>query len=128
MEELVLTDPIVVPEKVTNKYRVVSFTMNMELIVSPVTGDEPGFINIQLKDNNNEPLTHNYYGTQAVNLIKTLNTANLTTKSMHKRILEKLANDGVIPGTVTGTPDPIAGAVTTGTRNSARVMYAPAIT
>jgi len=104
MEELVLTDPVVVPEKTTNKYRVVAFTMNMEHISLPST--EPGFVTIELRSNHGEPLNHAYFGNVATNMIKTLNTANLTTKSMHKRILEKLANDGIIPGTVTGAPEP----------------------
>ena len=42
----------------------------------------------------------------ATAMIKQLNTANLTTKSMQKRILEKLSADGFLPGTVQGTPDP----------------------
>lgn len=45
---------------------------------------------------------------EAIKLMKMLNTANCSTKSMQKRILEKLAADGKIPsGTVTGTPDPV---------------------
>jgi hypothetical protein len=105
MEELTLTDPVVVPEKVTNKYHVVSFLMNMEAMSHPT---EKGLILIELRDNHGAPLMHQYVGNEATTLIKTLNTANLTTKSMHKRILEKLANDGVLPGTVSGTPDPPA--------------------
>jgi hypothetical protein len=105
MEELVLTDPVVVPEKVTNKYHVVSFTMSMEAVMIP--GGEPGLVAIELRDNNNERSSYSYQGLEAETMIRTLNTANLSTKSMHKRILEKLSNDGKLPGTITGTPDPI---------------------
>lgn len=101
MEELVLTDPEVIPEKVTNKFHVVSFLMDMEAMMSL----EPGLINIVLKDNNGERSTYNYTGNAATTMIKQLNTANLSTKSMHKRILEKLSADGLLPGTVVGAPD-----------------------
>lgn len=46
-----------------------------------------------------------YTGAQAAARLSTLNTANLTTKSLEKRLLEVLVNDGKLPaGTVTGTP------------------------
>lgn len=39
-------------------------------------------------------------------LINTLNNANLSTKSLVKRALERLQADGYIPaGTISGTPD-----------------------
>lgn len=106
MEELVLTDPIVEPEKVTNKYRVVALTLDME-VVAGVPGTPPGLVAIKLRDNYDVPSSYQYIGPEAVTMIKTLNTANLTTKSLHKRVLEKLSNDGKLPGTVTGTPDPL---------------------
>lgn len=51
---------------------------------------------------------HTYAGQQARDFLKFMNTANFAppNKSMHKRILEKLVNDGVLAGTVSGTPDP----------------------
>jgi hypothetical protein len=104
MEELILTDPVIEPEKVSTKYRVVSFTMNLE--AQPMLTLEPGLVAIELKDNLGVPFTHVYTGATATTMIKQLNTANLSVKSMHKRILEKLSTDGVLPGTVTGTPDP----------------------
>ena len=105
MEELVLTDPVVTPEQISNKYRVVSLVLNHEAS-SP--GGVPGLVMIQLRDNLGLPFAHQYTGQAALDMIKWLNTANFTTKSMHKRILEKLSNDGVLPGSVTGTPDPPA--------------------
>lgn len=103
MEELTLTDPVVVPEKVTNKYHVVAVSMDMEAMAHAT---EKGQILIRLRDNYDAPSNYQYTGSQAITLIKTLNTANLTTKSMHKRILEKLSADGLLVGTVSGTPDP----------------------
>lgn len=39
-------------------------------------------------------------------LISTLNTANLTSNSLWKRIIQRLQTDGYLPaGNVTGTPD-----------------------
>jgi hypothetical protein len=105
MEELVLTEPDVIPEKVTNKYHVISLTLDMTTVA---LDGEPGLIGIILRDNNGERFTHSYVGKQAMDLIKFLNTANLTTKSMHKRVLEKLSADGVLPGSVTGAPDVVA--------------------
>lgn len=45
-------------------------------------------------------------GTTIATLLAALNTANLSTKSLQRRILERLVADGYLPaGTVTGTPD-----------------------
>ena len=107
MEELVLTDPVVEPEKVTSKFRVVSLLMNHDTVGS-TPGSEPGLMVITLRDNFDKFYTHQYTGQQAIDYIKFINTANFTTKSMHKRILERLSADGVLPGTVTGAPDPPA--------------------
>jgi len=112
MEELVLTTPDVVPQKVTAKYRVVSLLMTLEYpggIVIP--GSDPGFINIDLKNEHDEPSSYQYAGKKATDMIKFLNTANCSTKSMHKRVLEQLSKDGLLPGTVQGAPDPPIGAV-----------------
>jgi hypothetical protein len=106
MEELTLTDPVVVPEKVTNKYRVASFTMNLEAVLDPTKPTEKGYVSIELRDNHDATSFYQYTGNKATTMIKTLNTANLTTKSMHKRILEHLSKDGFLPGAVTGSPDP----------------------
>jgi hypothetical protein len=48
---------------------------------------------------------HQYYGAEAESMLKVLNTANLTVKSLHKRVLERLIADGVIEGSISGTPD-----------------------
>ena len=46
-----------------------------------------------------------YDGALAVSLMTTLNSANMSTISLHKRVLQKLLADGFLPaGTVSGTP------------------------
>ena len=46
-----------------------------------------------------------YDGDTATTLMVALNKANLSTKSLQKRVLEKLAADGLLAGTISGTPD-----------------------
>lgn len=46
-----------------------------------------------------------YTGLDAKNKMLALNKANLSTKSLHKRIMEFLVADGVITGAITGVPD-----------------------
>lgn len=104
-EELVLTDPIVIPEVVTNKFRVTSIVMDSEAMPAVPDG-VPAYMQINLKDNNNAPRQVTYVGQEAKDYIKFINTANFSTKSMHKRILEKLSVDGELPGTVVGAPEP----------------------
>lgn len=108
-EELVLTDPKVEPEKITDKYKVVGINMSVDTGFGPVIpGTEPGNVSIQLKDNLGGIITHTMVGLEAQNFIKFVNTGNFSVKSLNRRILEKLSNDGILPGTVTGTPEPPA--------------------
>ena len=46
-----------------------------------------------------------YFGQEAADLMVMLNKANLSVKSLHKRILEKLVADGRITGAISGVPD-----------------------
>ena len=95
MEEHTLTTP-----ESRASYRVC--TMNMHL----QQAGESSMVMIELKDNLGNDFRHTYAGQTAEDFIKFLNTANLSVKSLHKRILERLTTDGVIPpGTVTGAPD-----------------------
>jgi hypothetical protein len=50
-------------------------------------------------------LQFTYDGDVAATLMKQLNTLNLSTKSLHKRLLERLVADGFLSGTISGTPD-----------------------
>lgn len=102
MEELVLTDPVVV-ETTKSKFRVISLVLDTDGMPGM---EPPAMLLINLRDNNNAPYSHTYVGQEAQDFIKFINTANFTTKSLNKRILEKLSNDGILPGTVTGAPEP----------------------
>lgn len=102
MEQLELTDPVEKAKTIAN-FRVVNLDLDYETI--SFAGGEPGVISIDLRDNNNELFTHQYFGKEATDMMKWMNTANFSVNSMHKRILQKLSNDGVLPGTVTGAPD-----------------------
>lgn len=63
-------------------------------------------ITVVVLDNQGELTKHAYVGDLAVTLMTQLNTANLSTSSLHKRILERLAADGKLPaGDVTGVPE-----------------------
>lgn len=99
MEELQLTTPVT---STTSKFHVTAILLDLEF----PGGAELGIVRIDCKDNLNVPYSHSYVGAEAVTMIKQLNTANLSTKSLHKRCLEKLSADGFLPGTVVGTPDP----------------------
>jgi len=114
MEELILTEPEVKPEEVKNKYKVVLLTMDHEAAMTlapPPAVPEMGLVLIKLKDNLGGYFTHQYTGKTATDFIKYINTGNFTTNSLHKRILQRLTNDGVIVGTVSGTPDAPTGVV-----------------
>lgn len=51
-------------------------------------------------------LVASYTGGEATQLMTTLNTINLSTQSLHHRVIAKLLADGKIPtGTASGTPD-----------------------
>lgn len=60
---------------------------------------------VGLVGENGERLTIGYDGTKATALMVALNKADLTAKSLHRRVLEQLATDGKLDGTVTGVPD-----------------------
>lgn len=105
MEELELTDPVTTPPATTATYKVVSLALDWTRVQTPTT-TEPGVVTVHLRSNLGEPFSHQYLGKEATDLMKWMNTANFSTSSMHKRILQKLSADGVLPGTVTGAPDP----------------------
>jgi len=67
---------------------------------------ENALIYIHIKDEDGRKLKIKYEGTQATTLMVSLNKANLSTNSLHKRIFQQLVTDGKLPaGTVTGSPD-----------------------
>lgn len=60
---------------------------------------------VKLHGSDGSRLSHNYRGDTATQLMRALNTANLSAKSLHRRVLERLVADGVIGGTISGVPD-----------------------
>lgn len=61
---------------------------------------------VVLKDTQGDSITVGYTGAEATTLMTQLNKADLSTNSLHKRILERLVTDGKISGgSVTGSPD-----------------------
>lgn len=88
MEQLILTAPI-------TTYRVMRLHLDWEHKV----------IQITLRGPAGEAAEVTYLGDVAEQMLRTLNTANLSTKSLHKRILERLILDGKLIGTIDGVPD-----------------------
>ena len=62
-------------------------------------------IAIKLVGANGERIGHQYAGDTARTMMRALNTANLSTKSLHRRVIERLIADGVLSGAISGTPD-----------------------
>ena len=92
-EQLDLTTPETAPN-VTN-YRV-------DALVLDWAGAR---IDVRVSGTNGEKKSFTYTGTTATTLMIALNKANLTTKSLQRRILERLVTDGLYAGTVSGSPD-----------------------
>lgn len=89
MEQIDLTAPV-------STFRVVRLSLEWDIqkirivLKSAATGDYIKF---------------SYSGDTALTLMNQLNTMNLTTTSLHKRIINRLIADGLLAGTVSGTPD-----------------------
>lgn len=60
---------------------------------------------IHLRGTNGEPKEVRYDGAVAETMMRNLNTANLSTRSLKARIMDRLVQDDNIIGTVTGSPD-----------------------
>jgi hypothetical protein len=98
-ETHVLTSPITyaAPASLT-EWRVVRFYIDR--------GTNTPSVLMVARSNTGIEATALYEGSEASTLISQLNTANLSTKSLQKRILEKMAADGFLSaGAVSGTPD-----------------------
>ena len=93
-ETIALTTPIV---RNTTAWRVNRFHMN------PVDST----MYVELGDvNGSETFSNTYHGADAIAKMTALNKANLTVKSMHRRILEQMIADfPQLAGTIAGTPD-----------------------
>lgn len=95
MESVTLTTPEVIPQITTTDYRVTYLQMDWP----------QASIVIHLLGTNGERKEVRYDGAVATTLMVALNTANLSIKSLHRRILERLIADGKLAGTVNGVPD-----------------------
>jgi len=95
MEKLDLQTPLPPQGTTVTNYRVIELRMNWPLAEVVVT----------LSDQVGGTINCSYSGPEAAALMLTLNTANLSVKSLHKRTIEKLQADGKLPaGTISGTP------------------------
>ena len=66
---------------------------------------EQGTFKIGFRGDNGEYTSIGYEGTEATTLMRALNRANLSTKSLHRRIMEKAVSDGKLNGTISGAPE-----------------------
>lgn len=99
-EQITLTTPYVVDPRQAPAFVIDSVTLDWQ--------NKLIFINVGYSVDELSPRVtqqFTYQGDEAKNLMVALNKANLSTKSLHKRILEKLINDGHLAGTISGTPE-----------------------
>lgn len=103
MEQLNLTVAEVTPAINTSIYKVIFINLDWE----------QQFITIRLRGQNSEIKSFIYGGSnatpaeklKATNMMIALNKANLSIKSLQKRVLEQLVSDGFLSGTISGVPD-----------------------
>ncbi len=95
MESVTLTTPEVTPAITTTDYRV-------SLLVLDVEG---AHIVIHLRGTNGERHEYRYDDPDATPLLVALNKANLSVKSLQRRVLERLIADGKLAGSIAGSPD-----------------------
>lgn len=94
-EQIDLTIPLPADPRTTSNLRVVGLMLDWKLQQ----------IIIQLEGESNIRRNFNYSGDVAVTLMTALNKANLSVKSLQKRIIERLITDGKLDGTISGSAD-----------------------
>lgn len=63
-------------------------------------------IRIEVRDEDGRVTPFVYSGATATTLMNQLNTVDLSTQSLHRRIINRLVADGFLPaGSITGSPD-----------------------
>jgi hypothetical protein len=87
----VLTTPV---QQLSKDYQIVSLYLNW------VTSH----IEITLQASDGSMPVFKYDGDIAKNILSLLLTANLTLNSLHKRILKRLNDDGLLVGVISGVP------------------------
>ena len=92
-EQLDLTTPITTPSITYYNIKCLVLDWGNKAIV------------ISLKGTNGENKQFSYDGDIAVTLMKALNKADLSVKSLHRRVLERLIADSFLPGLVSGSPE-----------------------
>jgi len=93
MEQIDLTAPEIKP---TNNY----YRINKLYFIW-----DTSHILIELIGQNGEEKEFSYSGIEAQNMMIALNKMDLSVKSLHRRIMEKLISDGLIGGVIAGTAD-----------------------
>lgn len=93
MELITLTTPVTTPSITT--WRVSSLLLDWDAAVIAIT----------LRGSGGERLSHTYTGANATAQMTALNKVNLTSNSLHKRIIQRLIDDGMLSGTISGSPD-----------------------
>ena len=89
-------DPSAKPAVIPPPYSIAALILEWDAkqIIIRLKGDDGSYKTVDYNDSEG-----------AVTLMNQLNKANLTIKSLHRRILEKLIADGKIVGSISGTPD-----------------------
>ena len=93
------------PEKLTLAVPVAQTSLNEVEVVFLLLNKFEKKIEIRLQGNTKELLYFYYEGQIALNLMIALNKANLSLKSLERRIIEKLIADGKLAGAIVGVPD-----------------------
>lgn len=92
-EQLDITTPVAKPSVTTYTLASLSLDWLAQRIV------------ITVVDSSGQGTVAEYTGPAATAMMTALNTANLSVKSLYRRVLEKLVLDGKLPGgTVSGVP------------------------
>ncbi len=92
-EQLDLTTPIVPPTRTAYTFSRLVLDLEAQVIQAVVRGSD----GVEVRGE--------WTGATAVALMTALNTANLSTLSLVKRVLQKMVTDGKLPaGSVSGTP------------------------
>ena len=92
-EQLDLTTPVTKPTLAT--YTLAS--LHLDWLAARVS--------VTVVGSDGQGIVVEYTGPTATAMMTALNTANLSVKSLYRRVLEKLVLDGKLPGgTVSGTP------------------------